>query len=548
MALRLSGVENEYRFAAYDRHRKRIDQGVAVERFFRVARKSVCHLPDIESSGMYLANGARFYPDCGKPEMASPEVASPWELCRFVKAGERILADVAMAMARERGVSEVVLSRHNVGYGAVPTTWASHASFGHRADPGVLPQQLIPHFVSRVIYTGAGGFNSRSAGIEFMLSPRVAFLQTDVSHGSTENRGIFHCKHEPLCSGFHRLHVLTGESLCSETSLWLTNATTALIVALIESGGRPGDTVLLRQPLGAMRTFVTDPLCSARVKGLTGRSLTALEIQQHYLDAVKSRCGSSALPDWATEACVKWQEMLNRLKLGTAAVSSTLDWAIKLRLFQHHAQKRGIDWESLPLWNRALDELRSALSAAMPGRPPAVLTADLLSRNGPVAAVVRRLTPQLARHGLSWEQLPTLLDVQQELFELDSRFGELSDRGLFDALDRADVLEHRVDGVGPIADAMTAPPAIGRARIRGQCVRRYQNQSGYACSWSGVYDLTNDRYMDLSNPFELEEKWVARSFESSVRYRLMGRQVRNRQDEATVADGSGEVENWPSSF
>ena len=29
----------------------------------------------------------------------------------------------------------------------------------------------MPHLVSRVVYTGAGGFNNLSKGIEFTLSP-----------------------------------------------------------------------------------------------------------------------------------------------------------------------------------------------------------------------------------------------------------------------------------------------------------------------------------------------------------------------------------------
>ena len=33
--------------------------------------------------------------------------------------------------------------------------------------------ESIPHLVSRIIYTGAGGFDNAAAGIQFMISPRV---------------------------------------------------------------------------------------------------------------------------------------------------------------------------------------------------------------------------------------------------------------------------------------------------------------------------------------------------------------------------------------
>ena len=57
------------------------------------ARRLLTHLPDTSAAnGMYLANGARFYVDCGlHPEMTTPECTTPWELARYIKAGERVL-------------------------------------------------------------------------------------------------------------------------------------------------------------------------------------------------------------------------------------------------------------------------------------------------------------------------------------------------------------------------------------------------------------------------------------------------------------------------
>jgi len=55
-------------------------------------------------------------------------------------------------------------------------------------------------------------------GLRFTLSPRVRFLEREVSNNSTRDRGIFHTKDETLAAdGYHRLHIICGESLCSET-------------------------------------------------------------------------------------------------------------------------------------------------------------------------------------------------------------------------------------------------------------------------------------------------------------------------------------------
>ena len=68
-----------------------------------------------------------------------------------------------------------------------------------------------------------------------MVSPRAAHITADVSSESTQGRGIFHLRNETLCRDYNRLHILTGENLCSDLSLWLTIAMTVLVVALVEA-------------------------------------------------------------------------------------------------------------------------------------------------------------------------------------------------------------------------------------------------------------------------------------------------------------------------
>src|SRR5208283_5977971 len=118
----------------------------------------------------------------------------------------------------------------------------------------------------------------------FTLSPRVAHISRVTSGDSTSDRGIFHTKNEPLCrDGYNRLHVICGESLCSETSLFLKVGTTALIVAMTEAGANPGGEVQIESPLDALRTFAADLTCRKVVGMKNRRRLTAVDIQRHYL-------------------------------------------------------------------------------------------------------------------------------------------------------------------------------------------------------------------------------------------------------------------------
>src|ERR1039458_4471812 len=103
---------------------------------------------------------------------------------------------------------------------------------------------------------------------------------------------------------------------------------------------------------------------------------------------------------------------------------------------------------------------------------------------------------------------PEILTAHQELCEIDTRFGQLGGSGLFAALDRAGVLGHHLAGVDNIEHAVSNPPAIGRARLRSQCVKRFAGKnSRFSCSWSNVIDKEKNLFLDLSDPFISEEKW-----------------------------------------
>jgi proteasome accessory factor A len=510
VAERLFGLETEYAFTALDSRGAGLDREEALGRLMRLARDKLSHLPDVQSNGIFLQNGSRFYIDHGlHPELSTPECANPWDAVRYILAGERILADLAdNLVANKDQISEAMFFRCNVDYSGTQSTWGCHESYLHRADPAVLPQQLMPHLVSRLIYTGAGGFNSLSPGVEFTLSPRVPHLVREVSDDSTSGRGIFHTKDESLCGkGYHRLHLLCGESLCSETATWLKVGTTALVVAMIEAGLRPGDAVELQSPLGAMRCFARDIECKAIVESANGKGLTAIAIQRHYLTQAEAHVHDAFMPPWAEEVCRQWRAILDRLESAPKSMATVLDWGIKLALYKDRVCRRGMAWESLPHWTHVLVKLCEALQHTE-YRNKSVSVEFILGKDSPIADEVKRLTPLIRRKGLAWDGLGPFLALRQELFEIDTRFGQLGDKGIFAAMDRAGVLAQHVPGVDNLEYAIANPPAVGRARVRGECIRRFAgNNDRYVCDWQEVCDRQARRVLDLSDPFETEERW-----------------------------------------
>ena len=66
MAERLFGLETEYALALLDRQGRRIAQPLATQWLLEAASERLTHLPDLQSGGMFLTNGARLYIDCGR--------------------------------------------------------------------------------------------------------------------------------------------------------------------------------------------------------------------------------------------------------------------------------------------------------------------------------------------------------------------------------------------------------------------------------------------------------------------------------------------------
>ncbi len=534
----MGGLETEYALSALGAGGLRL--GGAGERLFDVAHRVLPSIPDGASTGMFLTNGGRFYLDAGgHPEMSTPETTNPWETVRYAMAGDVIVAGLAEEVVRaDPTVHEMIVTRCNVDYSGTGSTWGSHESHLYRCSPSLVPRHLIPHFVSRIVFTGAGGFDNRAVGPEFVLSPRVPHLRHVESGESTNSRGIFHTKNEPLVQNrtYNRLHNLCGESLCSETASFLRIGTTALIVALVDAGKRPGLEVQLEDPVRAMDRFARDPSCTVTARSVRGKDLRAVDIQRHYLASVERHLGASFLPAWADEVCSEWRRVLDLLEEGPEAVSTLLDWSIKLSVFQAHSTRVGIEWESLP---SRTEEAR--LGGALPD--PSFVTRQqrqaeelqLLERlqgiERPLRAEYRACLERLQGARELPEPDPRFADflrMIRQLYEIDTRFSQLGPKGVFTGLDGAGLLTHRVPGVGDPMSALTTPPERGRAKVRGIVVQELQKTRDMStCGWTMVHDGAAGRSLDLSDPFTETAAWEAKpGMSGRLRERFLRRRVR----------------------
>jgi proteasome accessory factor A len=508
MADCLLGVETEYAISGMAEQETH-DRHSIVRHLLSVAHSTLPHVSDLSSSGMFLENAARLYLDCGlHMEYSTPECANPWDAVRYVEAGHQTMLKLIQRLTSDYAPEvETGCYRINVDYSGTGSTWGCHESYLHRADPNLLPPHLIPHLVTRIVYTGAGGFEPFSRGLRFTLSPRAAHIERTISSDSTSDRGIFHTKDEPLCAGHHRLHVLCGESLCSHTAMFVKFGATSLIVAMTEAGLCPGDGVQLASPLAALRTVAGDPACSKPLKVKGPARMTAIEIQRHYLAMAEAHVKDAFMPPWASVVCEQWRRVLDLLDAGAAASAKVLDWPAKLALFASHAVHRGLDWEHLQFWNDTVDRMSEAM--ALPQAGGVFPFEQMIGIETPIPAVIYGIEALMRKKGYVWDELREILALRAEFLEIDMRFGQLGKQGLFTALDEAGVLDHRVSGIDNIQHAIQNPPNFGRAKLRGAVVKRVagDKEGDWYGDWQRIFSPRYRRSLDLSDPFAKTEEW-----------------------------------------
>lgn len=341
MRRRVGGLETEYGLVCVgsDGTRALEPEAAARELFRPVVAMG-------RSSNVFLRNAARLYLDVGShPEYATAECDDWWDLVAQDRAGERILADLAAganARLAEAGEDATIhLLKNNVD--SAGNAFGSHENYlvDRRGEFTRLPAFLLPFLVTRQIVTGAGGVVREADGTgTFVFSRRSDHMWEAVSSATTRTRPIINTRDEPHGdpTRFRRLHVIVGDSTMSEVSTRLRFATTDLVLRLIESGRTLPD-LGLADDISAIRSVARDLTGSAPLPTAAGGTVTALEIQQRWLDLAATVAEEAEAP-----VLEDWQRALDAVRTGDRSwAERTLDWAIKEKLIGQVRERRGVD-------------------------------------------------------------------------------------------------------------------------------------------------------------------------------------------------------------
>ncbi len=395
--------------------------------------------PEVETHlvNAVLTNGARYYVDHAHPEFSTPECADVWDVVLYDKAGELILARSVEAAARSLppGQSLVVLKNNSDGKG---NSYGTHENYlMDRALPFArIVQHVMPHFVTRQIFTGAGkvGTEAPSTGgidVRYQLTQRADFFEEEVGLETTLKRPIVNTRDEPHCDSgkYRRLHVIVGDANMSEVATFLKVGTTALVLSMIEDDwfARAGRDFTLQAPVASMRRVSYDVGLTRPIPLADGRSMTALEMQWEHLDLARKYAEDRGLDsvggaETGNEVLRRWEQVLAGLESDPMSLVSQLDWVAKYRMIEGYRERHGLAWDS----------------------------------------------PKLAALDLQYH------DVRPER-SLYAR------AGMEKLLDPASVVR-----------AVTEPPETTRAYFRGKCLQRWASSIA-AANWdSVVFDLGQD--------------------------------------------------------
>jgi len=296
-----------------------------------------------------LVNGARYYVDHAHPEYSCPEVTNARDLVIHEKAGERIveLSRREASMLLPAGAQLLIYKNNSDRKG---NSYGSHENYlmDRRTSFKQIVEHLMPFFVTRQVFTGAGkvGSENRSHPCVYQLSQRADFFETEVALDTMVKRPIINTRDEPHADRekYRRLHVIVGDSNMSEYTIWLRNGVTALVLSMIEDGAIDRN-LSLRDPVRAIKEVSHDPTCSKEVELERGGSRSAVQVQAEYLEMAQRYVAANPAPELA-ELVGQWELVLAALERDPMELATRIDWVIKQAMIERFMERKGLDWES----------------------------------------------------------------------------------------------------------------------------------------------------------------------------------------------------------
>ncbi|MBT3166798.1 Pup--protein ligase [Streptomyces sp. Vc74B-19] len=451
MDRRIFGLENEYGVTCTFRGQRRLSPDEVARYLFRRV------VSWGRSSNVFLRNGARLYLDVGShPEYATPECDNVTELVTHDKAGERILEGLLVDAERrlhEEGIAgDVYLFKNNTD--SAGNSYGCHENYlvARHGEFSRLADILIPFLVTRQLLCGAGKVLQTPRGAVYCVSQRAEHIWEGVSSATTRSRPIINTRDEPHADAErYRRLHVIVGDSNMSETTMLLKVGATDLVLRMIEAGTVMRDLTLENPIRAIREVSHDITGRRKVRLASGREASALEVQREYYEKAVDFC--------------------ERRGIRTGTVDQVLE-----------------------LWGRTLDAIEAEDLDRIGTEIDWVMKYKLLER-------------YRAKHNMTMSH-PRVAQIDLAYHDIHRR------RGLYYLLEKKGQAA-RICNDLKIFEGKSVPPQTTRARLRGDFIRRAQEQRrDFTVDW--VHLKLNDqaqRTVLCKDPFrsvdERVEKLIA---------------------------------------
>ncbi|MET7521027.1 Pup--protein ligase [Streptomyces sp. NPDC005248] len=412
MDRRIFGLENEYGVTCTFRGQRRLSPDEVARYLFRRV------VSWGRSSNVFLRNGARLYLDVGShPEYATPECDNLTELVTHDKAGERILEGLLVDAERrlhEEGIAgDVYLFKNNTD--SAGNSYGCHENYlvARHGEFSRLADILIPFLVTRQLLCGAGKVLQTPRGAVYCVSQRAEHIWEGVSSATTRSRPIINTRDEPHADAErYRRLHVIVGDSNMSETTMLLKVGATDLVLRMIEAGTVMRDLTLENPIRAIREVSHDITGQRKVRLASGREASAIEVQREYYE--------------------KAADFVDRRGIRTGTVAQVLE-----------------------LWGRTLDAIEAEDLDRIDTEIDWVMKYKLIER-------------YRAKHNMTMSN-PRVAQIDLAYHDIHRR------RGLYYLLERKGQAT-RICNDLKIFEGKSVPPQTTRARLRGDFIRRAQEQ------------------------------------------------------------------------
>jgi len=377
---RIKGLEVEWAIQHVPSHGEEPLPGKQLFDFFILEclpKLGIFSLPSSDRKGVFLSNGARFYPDSGGHiEYALPECTFLEDVLHYDRAGELTIREltplVLQRMSKRDYNGTVYFTKNNLD--GLGITYGCHENYSLRDKKVGTIQEFTERFgnafitflIVRQLLCGSGTIlPDLGRTYSWRAEPRAEFMEYGFSSSTIDKRGLINLKDEPLTGetkgDYRRLQLILAGANRNPYSTYYKVGLTDIILTLFEEGIDrffiPGTTTCIEIPkkneeqdgkhqaaVEFYKRLSNNPQATVTLRN--GHEVTGVEIlRAYYLTAEKNR--HLLTPELKT-CLAEWGRALTWLETGDEkALQRRVDSYLKKEILQRYLAQRNLDFTQL---------------------------------------------------------------------------------------------------------------------------------------------------------------------------------------------------------